>query len=872
MTDNFVGAIVERETDGKFDANQYSFFDFEAPSGVALDDALEDGLQAPPEEEKLWEGDECTLSQDDLSLLSAFKNQLHADDGLTPLPDGTEADRICQQVENAMLPLRRPSHGLASVGMASTVGRMQRDVHLPPQPFPGTAQSLLDIEQRLLAGAGTTGHDGQAFVTPDITFSFIPTVSQGLELAFHQHAAPRIEVAPPADQAAWRTPPPPLYSRPPQPALAAFSYSVQPPPRVTGVVTAEALEARLLQQSEAAVAYPPASYPFPAARYQPNLVPGLHRPALTPSAHEVHAVIPGGIPSVDGQRTYGAYGPPHSYVPTQHTPVLPTQHAPALHMNDHLGFASQAGPAPPLHLDVPGKQSPAGLWPYPAPSIGGGSDGHQQHLSPPPRPAGYAPLLKTSGPPEAQVLITSTAAPYDAANIRPASYQYGANASRQAAEVPGRGSTQQSGSNARLKYRAKYMTPEEIDQIMRIHYAATHSGHPYVEDYYYQALASRTSKGYSAPFAPPSLRGYGRDESEQQNVSVAALSGLGKFVYHNLRTPKLLMDLNDNSATVPATASAEAAVGETHKPLEQEPLLAARMMIEDCLDIMLDIDDIDRLLSSTGPRLQSYPVAYLHQRRQMLLQTVVASFQLIATPAVDSLVVVNANTVGDGVFVRIIALPKGRVAVARILRLVTFTPDKTAGVDLPPHPVTVSDKSMMLWGVLRNIMHLFGGSDRMDQHMIVATVKLASATCQAIQSIDLPQELCNCMTALLDGFGRSASLDVQHVLPIGPPAQAGSTDVDWLGTILTCVIIKAGNLGMGMEPSPHDSTSDWQQLLERFSVIMLRHCSALLSAKAVGGNMPHLQSSAPSLLIQSIMPWAPTAQREQLQSDLLLQA
>jgi DNA topoisomerase 2-associated protein PAT1 len=30
------------------------------------------------------------------------------------------------------------------------------------------------------------------------------------------------------------------------------------------------------------------------------------------------------------------------------------------------------------------------------------------------------------------------------------------------------------------------------------------------------------------------------------------------------------------------------------KPLDQEPLLAARIMVEDCLNLMLDVDDIDR--------------------------------------------------------------------------------------------------------------------------------------------------------------------------------------------------------------------------------------------------------------------------------------
>ena len=37
-----------------------------------------------------------------------------------------------------------------------------------------------------------------------------------------------------------------------------------------------------------------------------------------------------------------------------------------------------------------------------------------------------------------------------------------------------------------------------------------------------------------------------------------------------------------------------------HRALEDEPLLAARMVIEDCLCLLLDVDDIDRLWAAQG--------------------------------------------------------------------------------------------------------------------------------------------------------------------------------------------------------------------------------------------------------------------------------
>lgn len=49
----------------------------------------------------------------------------------------------------------------------------------------------------------------------------------------------------------------------------------------------------------------------------------------------------------------------------------------------------------------------------------------------------------------------------------------------------------------------------------------------------------------------------------------------------------------------PMEEEAAAALGGRRKPLEQEPLLAARIMIEDCLALLLDVQDIDRLFAAS---------------------------------------------------------------------------------------------------------------------------------------------------------------------------------------------------------------------------------------------------------------------------------
>ncbi len=40
-------------------------------------------------------------------------------------------------------------------------------------------------------------------------------------------------------------------------------------------------------------------------------------------------------------------------------------------------------------------------------------------------------------------------------------------------------------------------------------------------------------------------------------------------------------------------------VGRPARPLEQEPLLAARIMVEDCMALLLDVEDIDRIFIAT---------------------------------------------------------------------------------------------------------------------------------------------------------------------------------------------------------------------------------------------------------------------------------
>ncbi len=60
---------------------------------------------------------------------------------------------------------------------------------------------------------------------------------------------------------------------------------------------------------------------------------------------------------------------------------------------------------------------------------------------------------------------------------------------------------------------------------------------------------------------------------------------------------------------------------QAQRPLEQEPLLAARIMIEDCMNLLLDVEDIDRLYTAglPGNPLRA-PVSALELKTSSCLQ------------------------------------------------------------------------------------------------------------------------------------------------------------------------------------------------------------------------------------------------------------
>ena len=65
------------------------------------------------------------------------------------------------------------------------------------------------------------------------------------------------------------------------------------------------------------------------------------------------------------------------------------------------------------------------------------------------------------------------------------------------------------------------------------------------------------------------------------------------------------------------------------RPLEQEPLLAARIMIEDCMCLLLDVDDIDRMfIMANGYREDEMQLRQRRSARHCSLMMIINGYTI----------------------------------------------------------------------------------------------------------------------------------------------------------------------------------------------------------------------------------------------------
>ncbi|KAI4318920.1 hypothetical protein MLD38_032574 [Melastoma candidum] len=341
---------------------------------------------------------------------------------------------------------------------------------------------------------------------------------------------------------------------------------------------------------------------------------------------------------------------------------------------------------------------------------------------------------------------------------------------------------------ASLQFRSKYMTSEEIESILKMQHTSNHSNDPYIDDYYHQArLAERSSgtrlKGRFCPAHLRELPSRSRNSSDQHPHA----DTFGRLPLSCIRRPRPLLEVE--SPVGSGDGSSEQKVNE--KPLEQEPMLAARITIADSLCVLLDVDDIDRLLKFTQPQDGG---AQLRRKRQMLLDGLAASLQLV-DPLGKSGQVVPKD---DIVFLRLTSMAKGRKLVTRYLRLL-FPGSELARV--------------VCMTVFRHLRFLFGGLSA-DASAAETTTNLAKAVSTCVSGMDL-RALSACIVAVV------CSPEQPPLRPLGSPAGDGAS------VVLKSVLDRATVLLTGPHAPSHCSPPNhklWQASFNEFFSLLTKYC------------------------------------------------
>ncbi|XP_020276528.1 protein PAT1 homolog 1-like [Asparagus officinalis] len=347
------------------------------------------------------------------------------------------------------------------------------------------------------------------------------------------------------------------------------------------------------------------------------------------------------------------------------------------------------------------------------------------------------------------------------------------------------------------QFSSKYMTAEEIESILRMQHAATHRNDPYTDDYYHQACLAKKSAGsrMKQHFYPSSIRDLpSRSRTSNEPHAYLQVDALGRVPFSSIRRPRPLLEVDLPSVSGDGILEQKSSA----RPLEQEPMLAARIAVEDGLCLLLDIDDIDRLLQSS--QLQDGG-SQLRRRRQVLLEGLAASLQLV-----DPLGPGQAgHSVGlapkdDLVFLRLTSLPKGRKLLSRFLQLL-----------YPGSELT----RIVCMAIFRHLRFLFGGLPT-DSGAAETTVNLARIVSSCVRGMDL-NALSACLAAIV------CSSEQPPLRPLGSAAGDGAS------IIIKSLLERATDL----LTDPHAASSYsmpnrslWQASFDAFFGLLTKYCAS----------------------------------------------
>ncbi|XVF04510.1 hypothetical protein REPUB_Repub05bG0089100 [Reevesia pubescens] len=343
------------------------------------------------------------------------------------------------------------------------------------------------------------------------------------------------------------------------------------------------------------------------------------------------------------------------------------------------------------------------------------------------------------------------------------------------------------------QFRSKYMSTDEIEGILRMQLAATHSNDPYVDDYYHQACLARKSAGAKLRhhFYPTHLRDLPpRARANTEPHAFLQVEALGRVPFSSIRRPRPLLEVDPPNSSAVTNNDQKA----SDMPLEQEPMLAARVTIEDGLFLLLDVDDIDRFLQFN--QLQDGG-DQLRQRRQVLLEGLAASLQL-ADPLGKNGQTNELAQKDDLVFLRIVSLPKGRKLLARYLQLLF------PGGEL---------MRVVCMAIFRHLRFLFGGLPS-DPGAAETTNNLARVVSSCVHGMDL-RALSICLAAVV------CSSEQPPLRPLGSPAGDGAS------FILKSVLDRATELIIDFRAAGNYNVTNqslWKASFDEFFKLLTKYC------------------------------------------------
>lgn len=343
------------------------------------------------------------------------------------------------------------------------------------------------------------------------------------------------------------------------------------------------------------------------------------------------------------------------------------------------------------------------------------------------------------------------------------------------------------------QFKAKYMTPDEIENILRMQLAATHSNDPYVDDYYHQACLAKNSSGAKLRhhFCPTQLRECSpRARAANEPHAFLQVDALGRVSFSSIRRPRPLLEVDPPKSTSSGVTDQKI----LDKPLEQEPMLAARVTIEDGICLLLDVDDIDRFLQFN--QLQDGG-AQLRQRRQVLLEGLATSLQLV-DPLSKNSQSVELDPKDDFIFLRLVSLSKGRKLLSSYLKHLDPGSELTRVVCMT---------------IFRHLRFLFGALP-VDPQAAETINKLVIAVFSSVHGMEL-RSLGTCLASVV------CSAEHPPLRPVGSPAGDGAS------VLLKSVLERGTELLTDPNATANCSPANrafWQASFDTFFGLLTKYC------------------------------------------------